>query len=146
MTSRVAVPGRFPLADQLAIASAAVLGAGVRWALSATIDTDPAGIGWATLAANLAGCLVLGIVAARLVPGRPGQAHAPAELEGWRRAVAVGFCGGLTTFSTLAVAVAVGLRDGRALVAASDLGLSVVTGLGAVVLGVAIGRRGATST
>lgn len=125
------------MTERVALLGAAILGAALRWGLGAAVDTDPHGIGWATLLANVLGCLALGAVAHDLVD--PGLARR--ALQGWRVAVAVGFCGGLTTFSTLAVHVAEGLRGDRALVATADLGLSVVAGIAALLVGVALGVR-----
>jgi CrcB protein len=55
--------------------------------------------------------------------------------------VGIGFCGGLTTFSTFAVESAELLRDQRAALAAAYVGASVGAALLAAVAGAAVSRR-----
>ncbi|HEY3144249.1 MAG TPA: CrcB family protein [Acidimicrobiales bacterium] len=98
-----------------------IAGATCRWAVlhyGQTSGSWP----WPTLGVNVVGCAVLGIVATQL----PFAAARRAVL--WRDGVGIGFCGGLTTFSTLAVELAQMLRDDRWALAGGYLGASVVTG------------------
>jgi fluoride exporter len=107
------------------IAAGGAAGAGVRSAVGAAAATD--GFPLHTFTVNLVGCLVLGALLRRADAGR----LAPR----WVEALGVGFCGGLTTFSTLAVEV-VGLADGgRGGLAAAYVLASVVAGLAAFALG-----------
>jgi len=96
-------------------------GAGCRWALGTALP-HPGGWPLPTLAANVAGCLLLGVIAARL----PFLAGLGMHLG--RDGLATGFCGGLTTFSTFSVELAQLLRDHRPGVAAGYLAASLVTG------------------
>jgi CrcB protein len=91
----------------------------------------PAGAGfpWATFGVNVAGSLLLGIVVALVPPDDPRRAL-----------LAVGFCGGLTTFSTFGYETMVLWQHRAYGVAAAYVGLSVVSGL----LGVVLGMWGAT--
>ncbi len=57
-----------------------------------------------------------------------------------RLAVAVGFCGGLTTFSTFVAQLAEEIEGGRRTVALRWAAVMLVTGLVAAGVGVAIGR------
>ena len=124
-----------PTAAAVAVAAGGVVGASVRWALATTLP-HPGGWPWPTLAANVVGCLVLGVIAARL------PFLSPRATVVVRDGLAVGFCGGLTTFSTFSVELATFLRDGRPGVAAAYLVLSLVTGFAAYDLGRrALGRR-----
>ena len=75
----------------LAVGVGAVLGAWARWLASLWLDTES--WPWGTLAVNLVGGYLVGLVLA-LVAGHP-------EWPAWVRLGAItGFMGGLTTFST----------------------------------------------
>ncbi len=91
------------------------------------------GFPWGTLAVNVAGSLLLGILLAALPE---------AEADPLPRALlAVGFCGGFTTFSTFSYE-AVALAGSRAWGAAlAYVGASVVASLTAVALGLWVGTR-----
>jgi CrcB protein len=92
----------------------------------------PGAFPWHTFAVNVGGSLLLGIVLATV------PADDPRHL---RALLAVGFCGGLTTFSTFGYET-VSLLQGRAYgVALAYAGGSFVVGLFAVVLGLAAGSR-----
>ena len=66
----------------------------------------PLGFPWATLAVNVVGSFVLGVVVTLVVERWPG--------DRWLRPlVAVGFCGGFTTFSTFAVEIDQRVRHGH---------------------------------
>jgi protein CrcB len=93
---------------------------------------------WAIFAVNLVGSFVLGLLLERLT--RPGPPDAQLlRRERLRLLACTGFCGGLTTYSTLAVETAALLRAQRAGLAAGYLTASVVLGLLAAWLGVRLG-------
>ena len=113
-----------------AIFAGGFAGAIARVALAEGWAGDPAHWPWATFAANIAGALVLGYVAARLRDG-----HA-------RLLLGTGLCGALTTFSTMQLELLRMLdREHYALAAAYAL-VSLALGLAAV----ALGRRVAAIT
>ena len=122
----------------LAIAAGGVVGAWVRWLVFVVFDDlgwwrigDQFGMQPATLAVNIAGCGALGFASRAL------------QRERLRFAVTVGFCGALTTMSTLAVDVVEILRlnaDSETW-ALAHLGLAVVGGVIAFVIGRQLGRR-----
>ena len=104
-----------------------IVGAGVRWAVLALADDA----GWALVTVNSVGAFLLGLLAHSAVrTSEPG-----------RLLLGVGFCGALTTFSTLAVAVAQDLDRGAAGEAALLLGISVGAGLIATTAGLGTWRR-----
>jgi len=87
---------------------------------------------WATLGINVAGSLLLGFVLAGPITDRwPPNASV---------AVAVGFLGAFTTFSTFAFETTALLRDDRPLAALAYVGASVLLGLAASALGYVVGR------
>ena len=89
---------------------------------------------WATLLANLAGAFLLGYVAALLRDRAPA-----AELR--LRLLGTGFCGALTTFSTLQLELLTMLDDGEHGLAAAYVAVSLGIGLAAVAAGSALARR-----
>ncbi len=105
------------------------LGALTRWGVAEALPSSPGGWPWATLAVNLAGCLLVGLLLATLLARSPAPAWA-------RPLLAVGVLGGFTTYSAFAVE-AVLLADGGAVVLAAGYVLaSVLGGVLAVVAGV----------
>ena len=88
---------------------------------------------YGTLAANLLGCLVIGLL---------GGA---AENRQWltpeiRALVMVGFLGGFTTFSTFGYDIFNLTRNGQAALAAASLILHMILGIGAVWLGFSMSK------
>jgi CrcB protein len=104
-----------------AIASGGVLGALVRWAIADVFATGS--FPWATLIVNLVGCGLLGAFTARDWSLRT------------RAALGVGFCGGLTTFSTFGLEAAMMLDDGDVGLAAAYVAASTIGGLAVFVAG-----------
>jgi len=91
---------------------------------------------WATLAANLAGCLLLGALSGLLLAARPPEARS------WvGPLLTAGVAGSLTTFSTYAVEVLALLRSGRSVAALAYALGSIAVGLTAVVLAALLVRR-----
>lgn len=77
-----------------------VAGSGLRWLAGELGEAADVGASTVLIVVNALGCLVLGFVVARW----------PDATDPRRLAVGLGFAGGLTTFSTLAVEVAAGLH------------------------------------
>lgn len=111
----------------LAVAVGGVAGASGRW-LVGELWPPPGAWPWPTFTVNVVGCLLLGVIAARL-PFKADRAVL------WRDGLATGFCGGLTTFSTFAVEAAELIRDDRAGLASGYLAASLVVGWAAYELG-----------
>lgn len=117
-----------------AVAIGGALGTVARYEIALAEPVQIGRFPWATFTANLVGCLVLGIAVVVFAESR-ARGGVP------RAFLAVGFCGGLTTFSTWMVESVLLTRDGEAGVAALYLVVSLVLGLLAVVVGVAASRR-----
>ncbi len=116
----------------LAIAVGGSLGAATRWCtveLAGTTHRFP----WPVLAVNLVGSFLLGVLLAE-EPGHPRLRLALHDVG------AIGFCGGLTTFSTFTVEVADLVDHGEARLAALYGASSVAGTIAAVLAGAALLR------
>jgi CrcB protein len=122
-----------------ALINAAVVGAGgflgalARYGLSGLVHRQlPAStFPYGTLAVNLVGCLLIGIVVG-LTEAR--QLFGPES----RTFILIGVLGAFTTFSTFGYETFAMLRDGETLRAASNVAVHVVLGLALVWLGYAL--------
>lgn len=111
----------------LAICVGASLGALARWGLGLWLS--PGGLlPWGTLAANLVGGYLIGVVIAAL------QTH-PQIDPLWRLLLITGFLGGLTTFSSFSAEVVTFLMAERYALALLTAGLHVMGSLAMTVLG-----------
>jgi CrcB protein len=118
----------------LLIAAGGALGALGRAGLTALAQRWlGAGFPYGTLAVNLVGCLLFGLVWALT----EGIAHDTTEI---RLLVLTGFMGALTTFSTYAFDSAQLWQGGRILAFAANLAFQNLLGLACVFLGFALGR------
>lgn len=111
------------------IALAGAAGALCRWWIGDRVGVRS--FPWATLGINVAGSMALGwvLVSTRWSPDL-------------RAAVAVGFLGAFTTFSTFAFEATALVRDDRSSTAAIYVATSVVLGLLAAAAGFVAGRPG----
>ena len=89
---------------------------------------------WSTFVVNVTGCFVVGFLVAAVVD----RGNAPDWLRG---ALVVGFCGGYTTFSTLAHETLDLVETHDLAMGLLNIGASVILGLLAVLLGARLGRR-----
>ena len=116
------------------VALGGALGAVARATLSTAIHTRwPSTLPWGTIAVNLAGCLILGLLAGFL-ESRP---HLNAT---WRTFGAVGVLGAFTTFSTFENETLTLLQRGELPAALANVAISLLAGLGAVWAGYVVGR------
>jgi CrcB protein len=120
--------------ELLAVGCGGFLGAVARWGLSSWVQrmTGP-GFPYGTFAANMLGCLLIGLVFA-LVEARPGW---PPHL---RLFLMVGMLGAFTTFSTFGHETLDLLRDGSWGLALINVMGSATVGLLAVMAGRWLGR------
>ena len=117
----------------LAIYAGGVVGALIRVGLAQIASTSPGQWPWATFAVNILGAFLLGSL-------MTGLRHGPVSIPTYRL-LGTGFCGALTTFSTMQLEL-VNLLDARAYAqAAGYLIVSVVLGYAAVQLASAVVRR-----
>jgi fluoride exporter len=116
------------------IAVGGAAGAVARYLVDTTISQRwPSAFPWGTLAVNLSGSLVLGVLFALTVERGvlPASSRAP---------VMIGFIGAYTTFSTFMLESWRLVEDGAVGLAVANIVGSCLLGLVAVFIGVAIGR------
>jgi len=116
----------------LLVCLGAAVGAPARYLLDREVQRRVGGaFPWGTLAVNVAGCLVLGVLA-----GATARRELPRELVA---ALGTGFCGAFTTWSTLAWETARLDRCGERRLAGLNIGVSVLLGIASVTLGWGLG-------
>ena len=101
------------------------------------------GFPWGTLIANVAGCFAMGIV---LEIMSDLEAHSPdaltprlhAQFTFWHKAVAIGFLGGLTTFSTFGADTIRELQSGQPSIALANIAANVLLSLVAAWAGISL--------
>ena len=113
-----------------AVAAGAVLGAWLRWGLSAWLNPANPNLPYGTLAANVGGGYAIGVLVAFFA------AHASIAPE-WRLACITGFLGALTTFSTFSAESVELLMAGRYGAAAIHSGAHLFGSIVATLLGIA---------
>jgi CrcB protein len=127
-------PNRHPLLDRrevLAVCIGGIVGAVLRTAIAGRLPHDPDAWPWATFLVNLGGTFVLGVAVTAIHERRAF----------FRRLIATGFCGALTTFSTMQLEVLRMLDANENGLAAGYLGASIALGLVCVLVGSGLGRR-----
>ena len=123
------------------IAIAGAMGAVCRWGISrAGYALLGGGFAWGTLIANAVGCFLLGFLMHFGLISDRLSAEA-------RTAVAVGFLGALTTFSTFSYETIGYIEDGVWTLAIANIGANLFIGLGATLAGLVLARTlfGATA-
>ncbi len=114
------------LPKPILVAAGGVAGATVRWGVVETLDHAV----WSLFIVNTAGAFLLGVIVHSQLQG-----NLPVRLV-----FGFGFCGALTTFSTLTVEVATRLDDGEVLAALGVGTTSLSLGLSFVLLGASTRR------
>ncbi len=112
----------------LAVGSGSFLGGAGRYLVSLAMKDISKGFPWATLAVNLLGCFLIGLLWG--VFGKNGT-----DGSNWALFLTVGFCGGFTTFSTVSKEAIIMLQTGHAWGFAAYVSMSVVVGVALVAFG-----------
>jgi len=118
----------------VAVAVGGALGTVARYEVAQVESLGSSRFPWATFLVNVVGAFVLGAALTALVTGGVGAALL-------RSFIGIGFCGGLTTFSTWMVESVLLARAGDTGVAVLYLGAMLVAGFVAVLAGVVLTRR-----
>jgi fluoride exporter len=117
-----------------AIFAGGALGALARALLGTLAAPDPARWPWPTFVVNIVGAFLVGYFTTRLLERLP--------LSSYRRPLlGTGFCGGLTTFSTMQVETVRMIEHGHWGLAAAYTIISIASGLLAVHLATVVVRR-----
>jgi CrcB protein len=116
----------------IALGTAGTLGVLARHTVQQLVPRH-GGLPWGTLVVNVSGALAIGFVAAFVVH----KLRTPLWVQ---EAMTVGFLGGFTTFSALALETVVLLDRGRYVVAAGYSLGTMIAGTAAVFLGLRLGR------
>ncbi len=134
----LSLPGRLRIGEELRLTLIAIFGAIgtlARYGLQGVVQIRAAStFPFGTLLINLSGCFLLGLIGQftlnRLVIS-----------PDWRVAIAVGFFGGYTTFSSFGWETAKMLEDGEWLRATAYVSASVVVGLLLSVAGIRLANK-----
>jgi fluoride exporter len=117
----------------LLVMAGGAVGAALRFQLSRMLSVSAGGWPWPTFAANVAGGLAMGVLAAWAL--RQGDAAEPMRLL-----LGVGLLGGFTTFSAFSLEMAMMVERGQIMLAGSYALASVLLALVALFAGLALGR------
>ena len=117
----------------LAVGVGSFIGGAARYLVSLGMKGIGKGFPWATLAVNLVGCLMIGLLWGLL-------SRNAAENTSWGLFLTVGLCGGFTTFSTFSKEALAMLQTGQMWGFASYIAISVLAGIALVALGYYIAR------
>ena len=118
----------------LAVLAGGGLGALARAGMAEALPARPGSWPWATFSANIAGALLLAWLTTRLT-----EMAAPGRYA--RLLLGTGFCGALTTFSTLQVETIRLAKSRHVDVAATYAAASLAAGMVAAVLATTVARR-----
>jgi CrcB protein len=116
-----------------AIALGGAVGTVSRYAVSQWFAREHGAFPFGTLVINVLGSFLIAFMARVLTT--PGSSPV------LRAALTIGFCGGFTTFSTFSAEFVTLVQEGRSLRAVLYAVLSVISGVLAVVAGLALGDR-----
>jgi CrcB protein len=116
-----------------AVAVGGALGATARYAVDVATDRWGIALPWATLAVNVLGCALMGLLVAYVL------AH-PARHLLWRPFLGVGVLGGFTTFSTFAADAVLLADQGAGATSAAYVVATLAGGLLALWGGTSLGR------
>ena len=112
----------------LIVGTGSFLGGTARYIISLVMNNMGKGVPWATLAANLIGSLLIGILWGLF-------SRSSNDGGSWALFMTVGFCGGFTTFSTFSKEALMMLQSGNFWCFAGYVAISVTAGIAMVALG-----------
>lgn len=117
----------------LSVGAGSFIGGIGRYLISLAMKGVSKGFPWATLAVNLLGCLMIGLLWGFL-------SRNASEGTSWGLFLTVGLCGGFTTFSTFSKEALTMLQAGQTWGFVSYITMSVLAGIALAALGYYIAR------
>jgi fluoride exporter len=116
-----------------AVAAGGFLGGLARYLVGLALPTTPGTFPWAVFLVNTAGAFILALLLILVLEVLPPTTYV-------RPLLGTGFCGALTTFSSVAVAVDQLATDGHTGTAVGYVAASLAAGLAAASFGIVLGR------
>ncbi|MFI1768555.1 fluoride efflux transporter CrcB [Streptomyces sp. NPDC020800] len=117
----------------LLVALGGVIGAPLRYLIDRTVQArHDTTFPWGTFAANVTGAVILGALTGAAMAG-----SAPQDVQLF---LGTGLCGALTTYSTFSYETLSLAEAGARFLAAANVVASVIAGLGAVFIGMALAQ------
>ena len=111
----------------LLIGAAGALGAWTRYGTTLAMNRIfGEGFLLGTLTVNVVGCFCIGVLV------QLGEQHLS---QHWKVVIGAGFLGALTTFSTLGLETVLKFHEGETILAVANIGLNLLLGISAVILG-----------
>lgn len=110
------------------VGSGSIIGGAAGYLISLVMKGIGKGFPWATLAVNLVGCFLIGLLWGIF-------SRNASESSKWTLFLTVGLCGGFTTFSTFSKEALMMLQSGNILGFTGYIALSVIAGIALVALG-----------
>ena len=119
--------------NTILIGCGSFLGGAARYLISVAMKTMSKGFTWGTLAVNLVGCLVIGLLWGLF-------SRSASENSSWALFMTVGICGGFTTFSTFSKEALMMLQAGNFISLLAYVTISVIAGIALVATGYYLAR------
>ena len=113
------------------VGAGSFIGGATRYLISLAMKNVSKGFPWATLAVNLVGCFLIGLLWGHFT-------RSANENSNWTLFLTVGLCGGFTTFSTFSKEALMMLQSGNIWGFTGYVALSVIAGIALVALGYSI--------
>ena len=114
--------------NTLFIGCGSFIGGAARSLVSIAMKTVGKGFPWGTLAVNLVGCLVIGLLWGFFSKNS-------SESSSWALFMTIGICGGFTTFSTFSKEALMMLQGGNFMSLLAYVAISVIAGIALVAAG-----------